>query len=243
MTTHSNNANNANAKANDSKKGAVICQKNRLYDLPSELENYIYSFVEDSQHKTAYKKLHLDNTFIKLMWENFDESFLLNGLYDEDEIQSFDIELGIMELTRAKYKHSAKYMLPSHISINYEDEANFNVKVVGQDDLKIIHYTDEEVEEKVVEYLKDEEHLLYLCPYLLYGNVKDETHNLGIDKKDIVKLQQDENYMLLKKLVDIDEVKNDIINDCRIMEDLADSIFCSDYTYTRLNGALVVDDN
>lgn len=243
MTTFCNNAHKAN-NANDCKEGAVICKKNRLYDLPSELENYIYSFVEDSLHEVAHKKLYLDKTFIKLMWNNFDESVKIkNGLYDEDEIQSFDIEQGIMELTRAKYQYSAKYMLPSHISIDYEDEANFNVKVVGQDDLKIIHYTDEEVEEKVGEYLEEDEHLLYLCPHLLYVNFKNTSYDLGIEKEDIVKLQEDENYKLIKKLVDLDEVKESIINDCRILEDLADSIFCSNYTYTRLNGALVVDEN
>jgi len=240
MTTHNNKANTH--KANDCKEEAVICKKNRLYDLPSELENYIYSFVENSLHEVAHKKLYLDKTFIKLMWDNFDEIANRFAIYDEDNPLTFDIELGIMELTRAKYKHSAKYMLPSHISINYEDEANYNVKVVGQDDLRIINYTNEEVEEKVGEYLEDEEHLLYLCPYLLYGSLKDATNNLGIDKEDIVRLQKDENYMLLKKLVNIDDVKNHIVDDCCLLEELADSIFCSDYTYTRLNGALVLDE-
>jgi len=239
MTTLYNKANAH--KANDSKEEAVLCKKNRLYDLPSELENYIYSFVEDSLHEVAHKKLYLDKTFIKLMWEKFDVGDYWKDIvsnYDEEELE---IEEGIMELTRAKYKYSAKYMLPSHISIDYEDEAIFNVKVVGQDDLEIIHYTDEEVEEKVEEYLEDEENLLYLCPYLLYGNLNNATNDLRIDKEDIVRLQQDENYKLIKKLVYIDGVKDDIINDCCILEDLADSIFCSDYTYTRLNGALVVD--
>lgn len=242
MTTFSNNANKAN-KANDSKEGAVICVKNRLYDLPSELENYIYSFVENSLHEVAHKKLYLDKTFIKLMWRKFDEKYCveINGNYDEED---FEIEQGIIELTRAKYKYSAKDMLPSHISIDYEDEANFNVKVVGQNDLKIIHYTDEEVEEKVGEYLEDEEHLLYMCPYLLYSNFKNASYDLGIDKEDIVKLQQDENYKLIKKLVDIDEVKDSIINEPQNLEDFADSIFCCEHSYTRLiNGVLVLDEN
>jgi hypothetical protein len=239
MTTF---CNKANANANDCKEEAVICKKNRLYDLPSELENYIYSFVENSLHEVAHKKLYLDKTFIKLMWKNFDVNDYWKDIvsnYDEEELE---IEEGIMEMTRAKFRYF-KDILPSHISIDYYDEANYTVKVVGQDDLRIIHYTDEEVEEKVGEYLEDDEHLLYLCPHLLYINFKNSSYDLGIEKEDIVKLQEDENYNLIKKLVDLDEVKDSIINDGQTLEDLADSIFCSDYTYTRLsNGVLALDE-
>jgi hypothetical protein len=233
MTTLCNNANKANATANDCKEGVV---KNRLYNLPSDLENYIYSFVEDSQHKTAYKKLYLDKTFINLMWRKFDDFTDYDTNYDDEE---WDIEDAIMELTRTKYKYS-KDMLPSHISIGCDDNDSYTVKVVGKDDLSFIRYTDEEVEEKVGDYLEEPENLLYLCPHLLYINFKNSSTDLGIDCDDVAKLQKDENYELLKKLVDIDEVKDSIIN--YHLEDFANGIFASDYTYNLVNGAIVLVD-
>jgi len=242
MTTHSNNAKNANANANECKEEAVICKKNRLYDLPSDLENYIYSFVENSLHEVAHKKLYLDKTFIKLMWNKFDVNDYWKDIVSDYNEEELEIEEGIMLLTQAKYKYS-KDMLPSHISIDYEDEAKFNVKVVGKDDLRFIHYTDEEVEEQVEEYLEEDEHLLHLCPHLLYINLKNASYDLGIEKEDIVKLQEDENSNLIKKLVDLDEVKDSIINNPQTLEDFADSVFVSNYTYTRLNnGVLVLDE-
>jgi hypothetical protein len=238
MTTYCNNANKANANAYDCKEGAVLRKKNRLYELPCELENYVYSFVEDSQHKTAYKKLYLDKTFIKFMWDNFDYK-PADGNYDEDELLDFDIEDGLMCLTKDKYKYS-KDMLPSHISIHYDDDVSYTVKVVGKDDLCFIRYTNNEVEEKVGDYLEEPENLLYICPHLLHINFKDASYDLGIGKEDIAKLQEDENYNLLKKLVDIDEVKDSIFNNH--LCEYSNYVFGSNYIHFLENGVIVLEE-
>jgi hypothetical protein len=131
-------------------------------------------------------------------------------------------------------------MLPSHISIHYDDDVSYTVKVVGKDDLNFLRYTDNEVEEKVEDYLEEPEHLLYMCPHLVSYCFKDASHDLGIEKEDIVKLQEDENYNLLKKLVNIDELKDSIFNNH--LAEFSDSIFGSEYVRILENGVIVLEE-
>jgi len=195
MTTHSNKAN-----ANDCKEEAVICKKNRLYDLPSDLENYIYSFVEDSLHKASHKKLFIDNTFIKLMWKKYNwtssdfyynyfrkgmlqKRFMpimtTNKCYEEIEIE-YKIE--------NQYKNGMK-TLPSDIHIEYfvDDDTVGHICVNGK---KWEIYREERAFDELFKHFRNKpETYLKIAPFYIKMFQKDEKWK----EADIKKLQEEKN--------------------------------------------------
>jgi len=216
MTTFYNKANAH--KANDSKEEAVICKKNRLYDLPSELENYIYSFVEDSLHNASHKKLFIDNTFIKLMWKKYywtSSDFFYNYFRDGVLQKRYNpimitnkkyLELDSDFLIEKIFKE--KNILPSDIHIDYKTYYPSHIAVNGK---KYKIYNPSMAFEAVCEYFKDDDNFFKIKASTFCNFLKIEPKDYRPIKKEIEKLIEEKNRRELMGLIKFPNIIRNIL--------------------------------